>query len=64
MLLRGIDGTEFEMEVVSYQFPHLEHEQYDSDWLNIKIRVRMSQGYWTSTDPSLLTWELARLGLV
>ena len=61
MLLRGIDNTEFEMKVVGYQFPHLEHEQYDSDWLNIKIRVKLPQGSWTAIDPSLLTRELVSL---
>ena len=61
MILRGDDNTEFEMSVVGYQFPHLAHEQYDSDWLNVKIRVKLSQGTWTTTDPSLLTWELVSL---
>jgi len=61
MLLTGTEGTMFEMQVVGYQFPHLEHEDYDSDWLNIKIRVTLAEGSWTSTDPSLLTWELASL---
>lgn len=61
MLLTGTDGAEFEMEVAGYQFPHLEHEEYDSDWLNIKIRVRLAAGSWTSIDPSLLMWELASL---
>lgn len=49
------------MEVAGYQFPHLEHEEYDSDWLKINIRVRLPEGSWTSTDPSLLTWEVASL---
>lgn len=54
------DGTTFEMEVVGYQFPNSK-EQYDADWLNSRIAVRVPQGSWTSTDPSLLTWELASL---
>ena len=49
------------MRVMGYQYPDLAHEQYDSDWLNIKIDVSIPQGSWTSTDPSLLTWELAGL---
>src|SRR5438128_6537496 len=61
MLLSGPLATEFEMNVVGYQFPHLENAEYDSDWLNIKIRVQLAQGSWTATDPSLLTWELASL---
>lgn len=53
--------TTFEMGVVGYQFPHLKNEPYDADWLNIQIDVRLPQGSWTSTDPSLLTWEMASL---
>jgi hypothetical protein len=61
MLLRGNNNTEFEMKVVGYQFPHLEHEKYDSDWLNLSIRVKLPKGSWTAVDPCLLTWELAGL---
>jgi hypothetical protein len=61
MLLRGSDGTEFEIKVTGYQFPHLEHEDYDSDLLNIAIRARLAQRVWTTTDPSLPTWEVASL---
>ncbi len=61
MLLKNGDNTEFEMKVVGYQFPHIENEEYDSNWLNIMIRVKLPQGSWTATDPSLLTWELISL---
>lgn len=49
------------MKVVGYQFPHLENERYDSDWLNVRIRVKLPEVSWVATDPSLLTWELERL---
>ena len=61
MLLSGDDGNRFELSVVGYQFPHLENEEYDSDWLRINIRVNHPRGAWTSTDACLLTWEVARL---
>jgi hypothetical protein len=61
MLLKGGDNTEFEMKIVGYQFPHLENEQYDSDWLNVMVRVNLPHGSWSSIDPSLLTWELVGL---
>jgi len=51
----------FEMKVLGYQFPHLEREPGDADWLNIRIDVTIQKGSWTSTDPSLLTWELKGL---
>ncbi len=49
------------MSVVGYQFPALEHEEYDSNWLIIRIDVRHPLGSWSSTDPSLLTYEVAAL---
>ncbi len=61
MLLKGIDNSEVELMVVGYQFPQLKHEQYDSDWLNISIRVKHPRGNWTTTDPCMLTWEVAHL---
>ena len=61
MLLKGNEGTEFELKVIGYQFPHLEKEEYDSDWLSIQLRVVHPRGIWTSIDPSLLTWEVSSL---
>jgi hypothetical protein len=61
MLLKGAENTEFEMKVVGYQFPHLDNEPYDSDWLNINVRVVHPRGAWSATDACLLTWEVASL---
>ncbi len=61
MLLSGDDSNRFELSVVGYQFPHLENEEYDSDWLRIHIQVNHPRGTWTSTDSCLLTWEVERL---
>jgi hypothetical protein len=61
MLLKGTEGTEFELKVIGYQFPDLENEEYDSDWLSIHLRVVHQRGTWTSIDPSLLTWEVSSL---
>ena len=61
MRLRGDENTEFEMRVAGYQFPHLEHEPYDSDWLNIEVSVKHPRGAWSKTDACILTFELANL---
>jgi len=61
MLLSGEDSNRIELTVVGYQFPSVENEEYDSDWLSITIRVNHPRGTWTSTDSCLLTWEVARL---
>ena len=54
-------NARLELNIVGYEFPELENEPYDSDWLNITIRVEHPRGSWTSTDPSLLTDEVERL---
>ena len=35
MKLANGDGQQFEMRILQYQFPHLETEDYDSNWLII-----------------------------
>ena len=44
MLLKGNEATEFELKVIGYQFPDLEKEEYDSDWLSIQIHVVHPKG--------------------
>ena len=58
MRLSGSDGTLFEMSVAGYQFPDVEDEEYDSNWLLISVHVVQSKGGWASTGPCLLTDEL------
>jgi hypothetical protein len=54
------EQTQFELAIVGYQFPHVDNAQYDSNWLNITIRVTHPYGSWSATDPSLLTYEVER----
>lgn len=62
MILRGRDLSEFELRVAGYQFPELEHDDWDSNWLIVEIRsAPADQRPWKSVDPSLLTWEVERL---
>lgn len=62
MILRGRDLAEFELRVAGYQFPELKHNDWDSNWLIVKIRtVPVDDPGWQSTDPSLLTWEVEHL---
>ena len=58
MLLRNDVFTELKIEVEGYQFPALENEPWDADWLNIKIQVKHPIDNWKATDPYLLTFEL------
>lgn len=61
MHLRGSDGTSVEIEIAGYQFPEAVEEEYDSNWLMVRLSASLPQGSWTVTDPFLLTYEVARL---
>lgn len=61
MRLVGSDGSLFELSIAGYQFPEIETDEYDSNWLGITIHVAQSRGEWTSTQPVLLTNEVAAL---
>ncbi len=62
MILRSRDLSEFELRVAGYQFPEIDYDGYDSNWLIVKIRAAPAgERPWKSTDPSLLTWEVERL---
>ena len=61
MKLKSSTGMAFELKIMGYQFPHMETEEYDSNWLMIRINVSHPKGDWASTDPSLLTYEVAHL---
>lgn len=60
MRLTGPDGA-LELVLVGYQFPQIATAEYDSNWLNVRVRVHHARGDWTAQDPSLLTYEAAQL---
>ena len=60
MKLNGQDKS-FELWVVDYQFRDNKSDEYDSNWLTIGIRLKGFKREWTTSDPSLLTWELKSL---
>ena len=59
--LVGSCGDRLELTVVGYQFPTVEHDRWDSNWLNIKISAKNDRGSWSATDASLLTDEVEDL---
>lgn len=61
MELIGADSTTFQLDLDGYQYPEVTNQAYDSDWLFVTIRVDERRGRWSSTQPILLTWEVARL---
>lgn len=61
MKLIASTGTAFELKILGYEFPDLETELYDSNWLVIQVHVSHPRGVWTATHPCLLTYEVAQL---
>jgi hypothetical protein len=50
-----------ELQILGYQFPHLETEEYDSNWLIVAGNVMHQSGSWQFTNPCLLTYEAEEL---
>jgi|EndMetStandDraft_9_1072997.scaffolds.fasta_scaffold78516_2 hypothetical protein len=61
MKLVSRDGQSFELQILGYEFPHLETAEYDSNWLVVAGEVGHSRGSWRFTHPCLLTYEAAGL---
>ncbi len=61
MRLEGPDGSLVQLSVIGYEFPALETEEYDSNWLLVRIRVVHPRGQWNAVSPCLLTYELKDL---
>jgi hypothetical protein len=64
--LLSSDGAAIELGIARYQFPDLQsrHDNdWDANWLQIGGAVVLADGKtWSFEDPSLTTWEAARLG--
>lgn len=61
MVLTNAEGSRFEMYIQGYEFPGVKDDQYDSNWLIVKIHVDHPEGSWDAQFPCLLTWELKGL---
>lgn len=55
MLLKAIDGSEFELAVVGYEFPQATDER--DDWLVLSVRIKI--GLETGTSLSIETSKLS-----
>ncbi len=63
MLLKDSEGSEFELIVIGYGFPQIINDYYDSNSMNIRIRVRNSRGPWDRTGHFLNAFELRQLAI-
>jgi hypothetical protein len=54
----------FKLKILGYQFPEMGSDPYDSEWLDIQISIRHSEGRWqdwVNIDPSLETVDVQHL---
>jgi len=61
MKLIGKEGEELHLEVLGYQFPGTEDDEWDSEWLIVAGSVWCARGRWKFRDPCLCTFELRAL---
>lgn len=60
MVLTGRNDA-VELRVDGYEFPDIENDEWDSNWLNVRTSVEMERGTWSSLNPSLLTHDVSEL---
>ena len=61
VLLEGPGGARLELSLVGYQFPEIEDDRWDANWLVVRIAAIDDPDSWTAEDPCLLTWEVDAL---
>ncbi len=61
MTFKGINDQSVELKITNYQFPENTDGDWDSNWLNIYLKVKSDVGNWQTVDPSLTTWDVKSL---
>lgn len=54
-------NSSFQFEIINYQFPDSFSNEYDENWLMIKINIIQDELKWSKVDPCLLTWEVKEI---
>ena len=61
MLELKSEHSAFKFEIIGYQFPDNCGNEYDGNWLMIKLDVIKGALQWSETDPCLFTWEVREI---
>ena len=61
MTFKGINNQTVELKIINYQYPEITDGDWDSNCLNIYLKVKSDVGNWQTVDPSLTTWDVKRL---
>ena len=51
-------GLNFGFDIVGYQFPDIEHKEWDSNWCLVKVLISQRGKKFEAVDASLSTYEL------
>ena len=55
------ESSRFELKILRYEFPRIEQDKWDSNWLMIEVVASNQDGSFYGVAPCLLTWEVKRL---
>ena len=61
MTFRGKHDITFELQIDGYQFPEIEREIEDANWLMVRGAVSLPEGAWTFVEPCLTSIECEEL---
>ena len=58
VILEGTNGRRFELTLVGYEFPDEQDDEWDANWLVVRISAADDPDAWTAEEARLLTWEV------
>jgi hypothetical protein len=61
VLLEGTNGERLELTLVGYEFPDEADDEWDANWLVVRISAADAPDAWTAEEACLLTWEVDEL---
>ena len=61
MRITSASGDEFQLVIVRYQFPDVDEDRWESNWLIVNGTVAAAGEKWVFTEPCVTTFELADL---
>lgn len=61
MLLKSVDGSTFELQILGYEFPHNEDDEYDSNWLIVRIVAKNAENTWETVEACMDTYGAQEL---
>ena len=58
MKLKSDSGNSLELMILHYEFPDVQEDRWDSNWLVVSGKVTANGQSWHFSDPAATTWEL------